>query len=187
MANNSINRGLDPEWAQGPTPETMRSPAFTTSGSLFANSAVSWTSGAVVAIGTTNTDIVTGSVKLIYDANKLPITNVATATAIQGCEFSTSGDQRFRVQLSAASTLSDAMGKLAHLTAETGTVGTSSYGSLVSNGTPSKRQLNQATLGTAQDPFLVIGVGNDEFAADITAANCVLYVKINPENFGAAN
>lgn len=183
MANTSINRGLDPEWAQGPTPPTQKYNPFTTSGSLFINSAFIDTLGVPVAaaVGATPaTDFITGSIKIIYDVNGFPITNVATATAVGGAEGSNDPDQKYRITMDAATTEAASVGFGVNLGAETGTVGTNAYGSLAYPGTTSKRQITQATLvaiGTARQ-LTIIGLGSDEFASDPTAANCEFYVRI---------
>lgn len=187
MANNSINRGLDAEWAQGPVPICQRYGPVTTSGSLFVNSAyVKNASGVPVACGVLDTSPVTGSIKIIYSALGIPITNVATATAIGGAEGSNDPNQRFRILLSAASTYATAIDANANLAAETGTVGSNTSGlSLAANGTCSQRLLDQGTLvafGT-QRMFNIMQLGNDQFASDITAANCELYVRINAANY----
>lgn len=186
MANVSINRGLDPEWAQGPVPICASFGPFTTSGSLFSNSAFEKDgNGIPVASGTGNTSQITGSIKIIYSAKGIPITNVATATAVGGAEGSIDPAQRYRILLSAAATIATAIPASANLAAETGTVGVNSYGALENPGTNSRRLLDQATLvafGT-QRMLNIISLGNDQFASDITAANCELYVRINAANY----
>lgn len=185
MANNSINRGLDPEWAQGPTPPTQTYNPFTTSGSLFVNTAFKNTLGVPIVAVSGNTDLLTGSIKIIYDINGFPITNVATATAVGGAEGSNDPNQKYRITLSAASTEANTVGRGANLAAETGTVGVNSYGSLAYPGTTSQRQLDQTTLAdlTSQRQLNILALGNDQFASDPTAANCEFYVRINAANF----
>lgn len=186
MANVSINRGLDPEWAQGPTPETQRYGPFTTSGSLFCNSAYLNTDGAMVAAGTSNNSQLTGSTKIIYDVLGIPITNVATATAVGGGEGSISISQRYRILTDAAATTA-LLDQIANLTAETGTVGVNSYGSVAYPGTSSRRLLGVSTAAannnSTQRMLQVVGLGSDQFASDILSERCELYVKIYPGNY----
>lgn len=184
MANKTIKRGLSPVPREGGQTPTRRYTCVSSSGvyDWFIGSAFEKVaSGEVDSAGTTDTDLCTGAVVVIYDAAGFPITNVAKNTAGITVEGSYLPDQIYAVTLAAAGTAAD-LSKLANLTAETATVGTSAYGSPANPGSPySLRQLD--TPDTSTEMFTIMGLSDLEFDNDITEANCEVYVRITTANY----
>lgn len=182
MANNVANRGFDPEWQQGGSPEV--GPRFTLKSTLdlaiFKNSPYFVTAGYANSCSTgadpivKGVDGVTGAVVVIYGSDGFPIHNIGTTPAGATIEGTVDPDQKFRLTKAASATdfVQADMGKGSNFTTEASTAGTATYGSLASYGSNYSSRQFSATLIAVAD------------TNDITTASQIILVERSPIIFG---
>lgn len=189
MANNVIKRGMDPEWRGGTAPDALSFDIIAASGTYdwFIGSAFVKNAGTVDSAGTSNNSGVTGGVVCIFDANGNPVVNIAKNTSGASIEGTYEPTQRYRLTIDEAATAA-VLNQLMNLTAEAGTVGTLSFGSIGNPGTlKSTRQLDFSTavaVGT-QRMMKIVGLTPLFTGNDITVTDAEVWAVINSANYVA--